>query len=365
MSKLRLAVIGAGRLGGFHSQKIARAKGAELYAVVDPVAENRERVAREHGCGAMADYRELYGRVDAAVVAAPTAHHYEIAAALLDHGLHLLVEKPLCPTPGEAAALVHRARQNRLVLQVGHVERFNPAFTAVEGQIGEAKFIEAVRSSGFTFRSTDVGVVLDLMIHDIELALALVRSPVTRVQAMGLSVLGGHEDVAHARIEFASGCVAVLNASRVSYQPARLMQVWSDRAFAAIDFNARQTSVVAPSETLRLRRFDVDRLTPDEVAYYRDHLMDEHLPRTVRDFAAVDALALEIDDFLSSIRQSRQPRVDGQQASEAVAVAAMVLDSIEGHRWNDTAAGSHATPAPHVVPAPHFDLGTFRRKKVG
>lgn len=368
MRKLRLAVVGAGRLGGFHAQKIARSSDAELYAVVDPLPESRQRIAAELGCLALDDYRQIYGHVDAAIVATPTAHHFEIAAALLDHGLHLLVEKPLCPTPDQADALVDRARRNHRVLQVGHVERFNPAFTAAQEKVENPQYIEAVRASGFTFRSTDVGAVLDLMIHDIELVLALVRSPVKNVQAIGLSVLGGHEDVANARIEFASGCVAALSASRVSYQPARRMQIWSARGFAAIDFNTRQTSVVTPSQTLLARQFDVDRLTAQEVAYYRDHLLDEHLPRTVHEFPAVDALALELDDFVESIRRRREPRVNGEQARDAVAVAEWILESIDSHRWGDSSdspIGPLAAPAPQIIPAPHFDLGKYRRKKVG
>jgi len=216
---LRLAVIGAGRLGGFHAQKAAANPDVELVAVVDPVPAARNRVAAECHTRALADYRGLVGAIDAAIVAAPTRLHHRIGMDLAGEGVHLLVEKPLCSRLAEAEELVERAEKQGVVLQVGHVERFNPAFAAAAPYLVEPKYIEAVRASGFTFRSTDVGVVLDLMIHDIDLVLSLVGSPVQRVEAMGVSVLGGHEDAANARIQFASGCVATLSASRVSRAP--------------------------------------------------------------------------------------------------------------------------------------------------
>jgi predicted dehydrogenase len=359
MKRLRIAVIGAGRLGGFHAQKLAACDDVELTAVVDPLAESRNRVAAQCRTQPLADHRPLAGKIDAAVIASPTRFHHRLAMDLLQRGVHLLVEKPLCPTTAEADELVETAAHRGAVLQVGHVERFNPAFTAAVPHAADAKYIEAVRSSGFTFRSTDVGVVLDLMIHDIELVLALVRSPVRRVQAMGVSVLGGHEDVANARIEFDSGCVAVLSASRVSYEAMRRMQVWTPRSFAAIDFATRTTTLVRPSETLLRRQFDVDALSPAEREHYQQHFAEEHLPRETQEFAAVDALALELRDFIDSIRTGRLPRVTGAQARDAVAVAEQILGRIHTHAWDDQSdgpVGPLAEPCPRVIPAPHFTL---------
>jgi predicted dehydrogenase len=247
---LRVAVIGAGRLGGFHAQKLARMANVELVGVVDPLAANRDRLAAELHTTPFASHLPLLGHIDAAVIASPTLQHHQLAVDLLEAGTHLLIEKPICTTVAEADELVELARRQQLVLQVGHVERFNPALTAATPHAQNPKFIEAVRASGFTFRSMDVGVVLDLMIHDIDVVLSLVRSPLRSVDALGVSVLGGHEDVAHARLEFQSGCVANLSASRVSYEAARKMQIWSPRAFASIDFGGRTTTIVEPSETL-------------------------------------------------------------------------------------------------------------------
>jgi predicted dehydrogenase len=362
--KLRIAVIGAGRLGGFHAQKLAAREDVTLAAIVDPVATSRDRVAAECKTEAHSDYAGLLGRIDAAVVAAPTSLHHRIARDVLQAGVHLLVEKPICPTQGEADELVAIAKRQDLVLQVGHVERFNPAFEAAAAEVRDPKYIETTRANGFTFRSTDVGVVLDLMIHDIDLVLSMVQSPVRKVDAMGVSVLGGHEDVANARIEFESGCVASLSASRVSYDPVRRMQVWSARAFAGIDFASRSTTLIRPSATLLERRFHVDQLTPEGIEYYRQHFAEEHLPKEQLTLDAVDALALETNDFIESIRTRRAPRVTGEAGRDALAVAEQILACISRHCWDasiEGAAGPLAVPGRHVIPAPHFDLAGSRK----
>jgi predicted dehydrogenase len=328
MNRLRMAVIGAGRLGGFHAQKLAARDDVDLVAVVDPIPASRDRVAAQCHTEALADYAGLLGRLDGAVIASPTVLHHRIARDFLGAGVSLLVEKPLCVNRIEADELVTAARRRRLVLQVGHVERFNPAFQAAAANVRNPKYIDAVRTSPFTFRSTDVGVVLDMMIHDIDLVLSLAQSPVRRVDAIGATVVDGHEDVANARIEFESGCVANLSASRVSYETVRRMHVWSAEEFVAVDFAARSATTVRPSETLLQRQFHVDALTPEQLDHCRQHFADEHLPRKQATFDAVDALALEIDDFVASIRTPRQPRVNGEAGREALAVAEQVLAGI-------------------------------------
>ena len=358
-NKLRMAVIGTGRLGGFHAQKLAQRDDVALLAVVDPVAANRQRVAAECHAEARADYAGLLGQLDAAVLAVPTSLHYAVAREFLEAGVHLLVEKPLCATRAEADELVAIARRRGVVLQVGHVERFNPAFQAAALQLPDPKYIEAVRAAGFTFRSTDVGVVLDLMIHDIDLVLSMVRSPLCKVDALGISVVGGHEDVANARLEFECGCVATLSASRVSYEPVRQMQVWSARAFGGIDFAGRTATLVRPSETLLRRRFRLEGLTPEGIEHYREHFAEEHLPREQLTFDAVDALALELDDFVQSIRTPREPRVNGEAGRDALAAAEQILARIHSHCWDasiEGPAGPLALAGRHVISAPHFDL---------
>jgi predicted dehydrogenase len=206
----------------------------------------------------------------------------------------------------------------------------------------------------------DIGVVLDLMIHDIDLVLSLVRSPLRSVDAVGVSLLGGHEDTAHARLTFADGCMANLSASRVSYEPVRKMQVWAARAYANIDLAARTTALVRPSETLLRGEFHADRLSAEQVEHYKVHLAEEHLPREEKCYDAVDALALELDDFIESIRTVRQPRVSGQAGREALAVAERILASIAAHREESELESS--AKYPRIIPAPHFDISAIGRK---
>ncbi len=359
MSKLRCAVVGAGRLGGFHAQKLAKRDDVELVGIVDPFEANCRRVAKECNTEPHSDYAAILDRIDAAVIASPTTLHFSIAKDILEAGVHVLVEKPICPTWSEAEQLVALARRKHLVLQVGHVERFNPAFQAAAPQLESPKYIEAVRANGFTFRSTDVGVVLDLMIHDIDLVLSMVRSPVRKVEALGVSVLGGHEDMANARLEFECGCVASLSASRVSHDAVRKMQVWSARAYAGIDFATRTASMVRPSETLLRRQFRVDGMSQEQLAYHREHFESEHLPREQLSFEPVDALVLEQDDFIHSICTPREPLVSGAAGRDALAVAEQIIAKIKAHCWDsslDGPVGPLGLPRRHIIPAPHFDL---------
>jgi predicted dehydrogenase len=367
VKKLRLAVVGAGRLGGFHARKLAARKEVELLAVVDPLPAARRRVAAECSTRPLPDYASLLEKLDAAVIAAPTRLHHKLALDFLRRGIHLLVEKPLASTLAEADELVETARRHGAVLQVGHIERFNPAFTAAASHTGEPKYVEAVRAGGFTFRSTDVGVVFDLMIHDLDLVLSMIRSPVQKVEALGLSVFGGHEDVANARLEFECGCVATLSASRVSYQPVRRMHLWSSSAFAAVDFADCTATLVRPSQALLNRRLDVDLLSPEQVEHYKEHLFEELLPRAEVKFEPVDALELEQEDFLESIRTPRRPRVPGEAGRNAVAVAEQILGRIHTHAWDDTPdgpVGPLLAPRHGIIPAPHFDLAAAELPKL-
>lgn len=372
MNPLRLAVIGAGRLGGFHAQKAAAREDIALVGVADPVAAQRKRVAAQCGCRAVDDYRDLIPEIDAAVVAAPTALHHQIGLELLAGGVHVLMEKPLALTSQDAWELVQAAKAGRVVLQVGHVERFNPAFSGSVEHLHDAKYIEAVRASGFTFRSLDVGVVLDLMIHDIDLVLSLVGSPVRRIDAVGFSVIGGHEDVANARLEFENGAVASLNASRISREPVRRMCVWTSQTYSSIDFAARETAIIRPSRTLQQRQFDAENLTAEEIDHYREHFLDEHLPCKTLRAEGIDALAAELNDFVESLRTPRQPQVTGEHGAEAVEVAEQVLAEINSHRWDgsiDGAVGPHGLRHPSIIPGPHWNMAPSRapmqRKEAG
>ncbi len=232
---LRAAVIGAGYLGRFHAQKWASLTGCRLVAIADPSEAVRAALAQELGVEAVADWRALLGRVEAVSIAAPTALHHPIALACLEAGLHVLVEKPVTTTVAEARELIEAAARRQRVLQVGHLERFNAAVLAIEGIVTRPRFIESHRLAPFRQRGTDVSVVLDLMIHDIDLIQSIVRSPLTAVDAVGSSVFSDDLDIANARLRFASGCVANVTASRVSLKTERKLRLFQDDLYLSLD----------------------------------------------------------------------------------------------------------------------------------
>jgi predicted dehydrogenase len=314
-----------------------------LVAVVDARRDACEAAAAEVGCRAVGDIRELIGEIDAAVVATPTCTHAEIASELIRGGMHVLVEKPITPTAREADELVQLARRRCVVLQVGHVERFNPGLLSVARQLTEPKFIEARRQSGYTFRSTDVGVVLDLMIHDIDVVLSLVQAPVAHVDALGVSVMGDHEDMVSARLKFANGAVANLTASRTSYAPERTMQVFTASGFASIDFATRKATVVQPREDVLRRTLRVADFTEDDRERIRQRCFEELLVKSEAPATESNAIEQELIDFAGAIREGRAPRVTGADGRDAVAVAELVLDRVREHRW-DGADGARKGP---------------------
>ncbi len=354
MSKLKMAVIGAGHLGRFHAKLLAGMPDVELVAVADPVEAARNAVAAECNTRSVDDYHELADHIDAAVVATPTAMHHRVSLDLLRYGVHLLVEKPIALSVSQADEMIKLAKRNGAVLQVGHIERFNPAMQVAGPFVRDPKFVEATRASGYTFRSTDVGVVLDLMIHDLDLVMSLAGNTVTRIDALGLAVFGPHEDVAHARLEFASGCVANLNASRVSHVARRTMQVWSSRAFSTLDFAQRTCSVVKPSQAVMERSVDFSTLSPAEKAAQKDRVMGEHLPLEQLTGEATNALSDELRDLIDSVRLSRAPRVTGEQGRDVLSVAEQILAKINTHRWSHRDAGPMATPEPSILRGPHW-----------
>jgi predicted dehydrogenase len=236
VSALRTAVVGVGYLGRFHAQKHGAIDGVELVAVCDRDAERSRSVAAEVGTNAVTDHRELLGKVDAVTIAATTAEHFELARFFLEHGVHVLVEKPMTRTSAEAAILTRLAAERKLKLQVGHVERFNPALVAARETLTTVRFIECHRLAPFKGRGADVNVILDVMIHDLDVILSLVDSKPTSASAVGIPVLMDDIDIANARIEFANGAIANVTASRVSTTPQRRFRVFQPNQYVSIDF---------------------------------------------------------------------------------------------------------------------------------
>ena len=306
--KLRAAVIGVGYLGRFHAQKYAALGGAEfgveLVGVVDAHAETAQRVAKELGVAAFSDYRELLGAqpaVDLVSVASTTETHHAVARDCLAAGVHVLAEKPITVTVAQADELIALADANKLILQVGHLERFNPAWLAVKDKIRRPVFIEAHRMAPFKARGIDVSVILDLMIHDLDLILPLVNSPVTDLRASGVSVLTDGIDIANARIEFANGCVANLTASRTSTASLRRLRVFQHHEYISIDFGDRRIGISRKREALIEGEAPIDTETFQQ--------------------PPGDALMTEIQAFVDAVRHGTRPVVSGREGRDALAVA--------------------------------------------
>lgn len=359
MSRLRIAVIGAGHLGRIHAKLIGNVEGAELVGISDPFEEARANATELYKVPTVADYRELIPEIDAAVVAAPTDAHCEIGVELLKAGKHVLIEKPLANTSVDADRLAMMAGAKRLTLQVGHVERFNPAFTAL-GNVGvDAKYVEAVRASRFPGRCLDVGVVMDLMIHDIDLVLSLTDAPVRLVTASGLAVVSDHEDLAEARVEFECGLVANLKASRVSPTPARHMQVFGSGGFADIDFSGPTLTTVSPSDSLSDRSFDLTS-EADNPLKYADQLFDDHLGIQTHELESRNAILDELHDFVISIHSGISPTVDGLAGARAVNVADQILKSIAKRQWYIDSRTTEV--GPHAIPRETIESASRRRR---
>lgn len=345
MSRLRVAVIGAGHLGRIHTRLASARQDIELLGIVEPSAATRERVCAEFSTRGFASVDEVVDRLDAAIVVTPTQYHHAVALPLIERGIHCFVEKPITFSLDEADALIQAARAKQAVLQVGHVERFNPALAAVREHVQHPRYIESARTSGYTFRSIDIGVVLDLMIHDIDVVLSLANSDVVDIRAIGTPVFGPHEDMAQARLEFANGCVANLTASRTSFVGQRTMQVFTPRGYAAIDMGTRKAKVVGVSERVARGELDVNHASPEEIAAVKERLFVDYLPMTEFTAPEANAIADEQTDFFNAIGERRDPVVTGEQGRAALAVAYRILESIGAHR---------AAHEPRIVSSPHF-----------
>jgi predicted dehydrogenase len=345
VNRLRVAVVGCGHLGSIHARLLQSLDDVQLVGVVDPLLAARERVAAECAVPAFAHSDELHNHVDAAVIATPTAHHHEVAEQLLSDGVHVLVEKPVTKTVAEANRLIALARRRGLVLQVGHVERFNPAWNAVVRHLTRPQYIEAVRAGSYTFRSTDVSIVLDLMIHDLDLVLSLTDSPIVDVEAMGIAIFGPHEDVALARLKFANGCIATLKASRVNYEPQRSMHVFSQHVFAAIDFAKGEARLIHPAPAVLRGEVDLTCCPPEQRQQVQESMFRELLSLETLQVERANAILQEQREFVASVLHGDPVRVPGEQGRDALAVAEQILNSIRSHRWNShlpSAIGPHA-----------------------
>ena len=302
MSKLKTAVIGVGYLGKFHAEKYATLDNCELLAVVDVDTDAAHAVANKHGVKALTDYKNLLGKVDAVSIAAPTTLHHKIARDFLEHNTHVLIEKPIAVTVAEADDLIELASSNNLLIQVGHLERFNTALLGMEDILGEVKFIESYRIAPFNPRATDVNVVLDLMIHDIDIILDIVKSDIKDMRVSGTNILTQSTDIANARLEFENGCVANVTASRVSAKTERKMRIFQNNAYISVDFHNHVLHVHKKGD--REMYPGIPEIVSEQSTYENN-----------------DALLLEITAFLDSIQNGTPVIVDGKDGRRALDAA--------------------------------------------
>lgn len=312
MHKIKCAVIGVGYLGRFHAQKYQRLSNAALIAVCDLDAGVRQAVSTELGVPAYSDYRELFGQVDAVSIAATTRAHYAIARDCLANGLHVLLEKPMTATVAEADELIALAAKNHLKLQIGHLERFNSARLALDEHLDKPLFIESQRLASFNPRGADVNVILDLMIHDIDIIQSIVHSPIKHIDAQGAAVLSGSIDIANARISFENHCVANVTASRISFKTERKTRIFQKNTYISMDYNEKQLAV--------FQRGNGE--------------MFPGIPNIVRHqsvFEKNDALLQEIKAFLECIEEDSTPMVTGEEGRAALATAIHITELIDAH----------------------------------
>jgi predicted dehydrogenase len=307
--KTRVAVVGVGYLGRFHVEKYAAEPEVELVGVVDIDAERARQAAERFGCRAFSDAREIHGLVDCASVVVPTPLHRAIGTGLLEAGIDVLVEKPIAATLDEARDLVRVAEERGRILQVGHLERFNPAIRALAELLTRPRFLECHRLAPFVERGTDVDVVLDLMIHDLDVILSMMRSPVAAIEAVGVPVITNSPDIANARIRFADGAIANVTASRVSLKRERKLRIFQHDTYISLDYGEKRMRIC------RRGQAPPGGLAPIEVE-----------ERTVE---GEDALAEEIRGFLGAVRTRQPPLVSGREGLRAVELAYQILERVE------------------------------------
>lgn len=312
MPKIRVGVVGVGHLGQHHARVYAELPNCELVGVADIDARAAQKIAKQFKTKAWTDYHELLGRVDACSIVVPTIYHYPIAKDFLEHGIHVLVEKPITTTVDEAQQLIDLAREKQLILQVGHIERFNTAIMRLKQIVRDPAFIEAHRLGPYDPRVKDVGVVLDLMIHDLDIILQLVNAPVERVEAAGVGVYGDKEDIANARIHFANGCIANLTASRVTPVRKRKIRVFQPNAYISIDYIEQEVEIYR-----RIKNPSAPAGTPNVT-----------IVRTKETLKKQEPLKLELQHFLECVERGVEPMVKGEHGRDALVLAVEITKLI-------------------------------------
>jgi predicted dehydrogenase len=330
MEKARVGVVGVGHLGDHHARIFSQVSEAELVGVNDIDVEKGKRVAQRYGTKHFENLDDLLKETDAVSLVVPTTAHFPLAQVILERGKDLLIEKPVTETVEQAEELIKLAQKKSAILQVGHIERFNPAFKAIEKYQPNPKFIESHRMAQFDPRGTDVAVILDLMIHDIDLILSLVKSPIEQIEAAGVPVIAEGEDICNARLTFENGCVANITASRISARSLRKMRLFQKDSYISLDFLQKSVEIYKLVEADRISREEKEKKTvvgniPVEkvgktIIYQRPEICDQ------------DMLTSELESFLNSVRIRIPPKVSGEDGKKALEVALQIKEKAEEHK---------------------------------
>lgn len=322
---LPVGVIGCGRMGRLHARVYSQMAQVKLVAVYDANPDAASAAADEYGCRAVANVDELLPQVKAVSIAVPTQAHTPVAEACIGRGVACLVEKPLAKDVAECRRIVDAARRHGVIVQVGHIERFNPAVRAMRGLKVAPRFIESIRISPMTFRSIDVGVVLDMMIHDIDIVLMLAQSPVKNIEAVGVGVIGEHEDICNARLTFDNGCVANVTASRLALKTERKLRVFSSEAYVSVDYQKRYGVVVRRTGNLDTIRAAADQIRSGGVQdlsglNYTDLVHVDELQ-----ISDTEPLRAQLDSFISAVKNRTRPEVTAEDGLAAVETAMRIV----------------------------------------
>jgi predicted dehydrogenase len=333
MQKIRTAVIGAGKMGGIHARVYDSLKQCELTAVVDKDEKKGKKVAKKHKCDFYTEPADIIGKVDAATISTPTEFHYETAKLCLENKIPVLIEKPLAATLQQGQEIVNLAHQNGVIAAVGHSERCNPVVQAMKRLEIEPKFIEANRISPYPFRSTDIGVVMDVMIHDIDIILSLARSPIKKVDAVGVNVIDENEDICNARIFFENGCIANMTASRLALKTERKVRVFSRQAYLSVDYFKKTGTVIkaAPNVNIVEKIRELKNAGKFELltAKWQDMLHRENLKIDDK-----EPLTVEQESFLNAVAGAGDnPEVTAEEGLAAMQCADKILKCVSEHKW--------------------------------
>jgi predicted dehydrogenase len=341
MNRLKMAVVGVGALGRHHARILSQLESVELVAVAESNPVVGQAVAESCRTRWVADCSELYNQVDAVSIVVPTFAHRSVAGEFLKRRIPVLVEKPLASNLEQAEQIVELAEQHGTTLQVGHIERFNPATAVAWKECGPPKYIRAERTSPYAFRSTDIGVVLDVMIHDLDLVLDLVKAKVHAVEAFGTSILGENEDCVQARVTFENGCIADVTANRVNPTARRAMQIWSHEGTVTVDFTSREVVVYRPSPALVYGTSPLQKAKQPgaDIEQLKREVFGTYLKVERPSVPPGDALTAELASFVDCVQHNRRPLVDGATALRAMQLADDVLNGVHSHQWDGHAQG--------------------------